>query len=290
MRLLAAAGAEWLATRWRWAGAVLFVAFAFDLCNTNLWSNPLAYAHTSFEALYGPGLDQARKVQALVTPLTRFDAPDKVIALGPLNHPLDLRLEATYGYNPLMLSSYAEFRDAAARNPKLRDSLSVSRILDMATGDLKENRSLLPRAYFPKELASVPDKVGARRALETLDPPRQAVLTGPLPAMTQDPRATATVQAKGEQAYEVSYKSATPGVIRLGIPYFPGWAATVDGVACRLLEADYAMTAVVVPAGEKELKLSFHSTYLGLGAALSGLGIAALAGLATMAWKQRELI
>jgi len=57
-----------------------------------------------------------------------------------------------------------------------------------------------------------------------------------------------------------------------------------------LLEADYAMTAVVVPAGERELKLSFHSTYLGVGAALSGLGIAALAALATMAWKQRELI
>ena len=289
LALLAAAGAEWLSARWRWAGAVLFVVFAFDLCNTNLWSNPLAYAHTSFESLYGAGLDQARKVQALVTPLTRFDAPDKVIALGPLNHPLDLRLEATYGYNPLMLSSYAEFRDAAARNPKLRDSLSVSRILDMSTGDLKENRSLLPRAYFPKELASVPGKAAARLALEILDPPRQAVLTGPLPALTQDPRATATVQAKGEQTYEVSYKSATPGVIRLGIPYFPGWRATVDDVACRLLQADYAMTAVVVPAGEKQLKLSFHSTYLGLGAGLSGLGIAALAGLATMAWKQREL-
>jgi hypothetical protein len=288
LAMLAAAGVDWLESRWRWAGAIAVAVLAIDLCNANLWANPLAYAHRSFDSLYGMRLEMARsRVVPAVPTLTRFDAPDKLAALGPLNHPLDLRLETTYGYNPLVLSNYLEFREAFARNPKLRDSLAVSRVLDMASGDLRDNPSRLPRAYFPKDLLVVSNEVESRRALETLDPPRQAVLFGPLGPVKQDPVATVTIQAAGEQTYELAYKAATPSVLRLALPYFPGWEATADGARCTVLRADHAMTAIVVPAGEKRLRLRFRSTYFRTGAALSCCGILLLVGLGAAGRKRK---
>ena len=219
-------------------------------------------------------------------PLTRFDAPDQLAALGPMNHPLDPRVEATYGYNPLQLARYREFRAACAHNPKLRDSLSVSCGIDTKAGTLIEHPSSLRRAYFPTDLLMVPNEAEALKALNTLDPPRQAVLAGAR-AVQQDPGATATLNEDGELGYRVQYETGTPGLLRVSIPYFPGWQATIDGVACPVLPVDHAMTAVVVPAGDKELKLHFRSTYFATGAGLSGFGILLLAGLGAVAWRRR---
>jgi hypothetical protein len=45
------------------------------------------------------------------------------------------------------------------------------------------------------------------------------------------------------------------------------------------------MTAVVVPAGGKELVLRFQSNYFVTGAALSGAGVLLLGGLGALAWR-----
>jgi len=290
LTMLAAAGIDWLELRWRWAGVAAVAILAIDLCSTNMWTNPLAYAHASFESLYGNGLELARsRIVPIVPPLTRLDAINQVTGLGPSNHPLELRLETTYGYNPLELSSYLEFREASARNPKLRDSLSVSRIIE-AAGAIRDNPSRLPRAYFPKELLLVSNDGAARQALDALDPSRQVVLVGPLPGVPQsdirqDPAATVTIQAIGEQTYRLSYKAATPSVLRVGLPYFPGWEAMVDGNRCPLLRADHAMTAILVPAGDKQLDLRFRSTYFRMGAMLTGCGVLLLVVLGAVARK-----
>jgi hypothetical protein len=162
----------------------------------------------------------------------------------------------------------------------------VSRVLDTGTGALNENPTRLPWAYFPKELSTASSNAEELRALDTLDPPRQVILAGPLPSVQQDPEAAATMEREGEREYRIQYKSATAGVLRLSLPYFPGWEATVDGVSCPILRADYAMTAVVVPPGDKQLRLRFHSTYFAAGAALSGCGILLLAALGALGWRR----
>lgn len=288
LAILVAAGVDWASSRWRWAGSIAVAILAFDLCVNNVWTNPLAYAHESFEKLYGSRLDLARRVIVpVVPPGTRFEAPDQLGALGPMNHPLDLRMETTYGYNPLQLVHYSEFRDAFARNPKLRDSLSVSRVLDAKIGAVAENPTRLPWAYFPKDLILASNGLETRRALDTLDPPRQTVLlTKSPPVPHQDPAATATLEASTEQSYRIRYKAASAGVVRLSLPYFPGWVATVDGATCPIFRADHALTAVVVPPGEKLLTLQFHSTRFRAGTALSGLGLLLLAGLGVMGWRR----
>ena len=60
LAILAAAGVDWLESRWRWAGAIAVAALGIDLCVNNMWSNPLAYAHESFETLYGNRLELTR--------------------------------------------------------------------------------------------------------------------------------------------------------------------------------------------------------------------------------------
>ena len=113
-------------------------------------------------------------------------------------------------------------------------------------------------------------------------------MVGPLPAIRQDPGATVTLLAAGEQTYKFAYKAATPSVLRVALPYFPGWRATIDGAPCTILKADYAMTAIVVPAGDKQLELSFRSTYFRTGAALSGCGVLLLIALGTLARRQHR--
>jgi len=39
-------------------------------------------------------------------------------------------------------------------------------------------------------------------------------------------------------------------------PYFPGWAAAIDGRAAEVVSIDYALSGVLVPAGEHEVTLS----------------------------------
>lgn len=286
LAILAAAGAEWMTARWKWAATTILPVFAASLSYTNVWNNPLAYAHASFESLYGRRMELLRRIVVPAVPaLTRFDAPDQLPSLGPMNDPLDVKLETTYGYNPLKLAYYSQFQEKMAENPKLRDSLSVSRVLDTRTGALVDNPSRLPRAYFPKEPLTAATDAESIRSLSTLDPPRQSVLMESLPSIRQDQEATATLEPDGEQAYRIKYRAATESVLRVSIPFFPGWQATVDGRSCRILRADHAMTAVVVPAGGKELVLRFQSNYFAIGAALSGAGVLLLGGLGALAWR-----
>jgi uncharacterized membrane protein YfhO len=64
-------------------------------------------------------------------------------------------------------------------------------------------------------------------------------------------------------------------------PFYPGWAATLDGGPVPLLRADYAFQAVPVPAGRHALRLEYRNRWLGRGAAVSlatlGLLLGALA-------------
>ncbi len=64
----------------------------------------------------------------------------------------------------------------------------------------------------------------------------------------------------------------------LPIPNYPGWAATVDGVSVDLVTADTTLAAVVVPAGEHRVEVTFRPD--GVGSALLVFGLAAGAALA----------
>ena len=286
LSILAANGAEWLfdqQRKRRWFAAAL-VCFIFgDLFYWNGVANPGIYSRYSWDERYGNFEENTRqKVLATLPSGTRFDAPDRLTAFGPLNHPLDLHLEATYGYNPLMLTYYGEYRSAAEKNPKLLSAMNVARRLDVKLGSIVPAEKTLARAYFARSVESIPDDATSRERLTTIDPESTTILNGPeKPSI--DSRAAIVSVTSGEQELRVRYKSTSPGLVRVAIPFFPGWRASVDGVAHRVLRVDHAFVGVEAPAGEKELLLRFHSTYFGLGLALSAVALAG--GMAMLALK-----
>ena len=63
-----------------------------------------------------------------------------------------------------------------------------------------------------------------------------------------------------------------------------GWRATVDGQSADLLRANLAFRAVAVPAGDHRVEMVYRPRSVLLGAALSGVAVALLLGLA---WRER---
>jgi hypothetical protein len=282
LAMLAAAGAQWLSDRWpvRYLGAALIAILFVDVWYWNSLNNPLAYARSSFEELYGAHEEIGRQhVAATQPPLTRFDAPRNLPVMGPLDHPLDLKLESTYGYFAVELTAYDEYVRAMARNPKLRDGLNVSRILNTATGQLDANPAALPRFFFPKSVADAGTTAETLRALETLDPAAQAVIFGLHAPLRQDPGASAAVLSYGEEFYRVRYHAASPSLMVFSMAWYPGWHAVLNGRDTPLLRVDHALMGTVAPAGDGELEIRFHSDYFAAGAAISLLSTVALAAV-----------
>jgi hypothetical protein len=184
-------------------------------------------------------------------------------------HPLDMKLETTYGSLLLEPGPYQDYLDAMERNPKLLDGLNVSRFLNVATGRIDENRSVLARAYFPKAVVDVHSLAESRQALETLDPAVNCVVLSPRPYIRQDPDASALVVSFGEQWYHIHYHAVTPSLLKISAAWYPGWRADLGSQPLPIVRVDHALMGVIVPAGDNEIALSFHSNRFGAGLAIS---------------------
>jgi len=282
LSILAASGAEWLfdqQQKHRWVAAAAVCVIFVDLFYWNAVAHPGIYARSSWDERYG-NFEENTRLKVLLTqpPMTRFEAPDMLTAFGPLNHPLDLHLEATYGYNPLALTHYGEYRSAAEKNPKLIGAMNVARRLDVKLGAIVPAEKTLARAYFARSVESIPDNAASRDRLATIDPESATIVNGPEKPSIDSQAAVLSVTS-GEQELLVKYRSTNAALVRVAIPFFPGWTASVDGVDRRILRVDHAFIGVELPAGEKELVLRFHSTYFGSGLALS---VVALVGSIAM--------
>lgn len=176
------------------------------------------------------------------------------------------------------------------RNARLRDGLNVGRILSVERQRVEPNPSVLPRAYFPKTVADAGTADESRRALETLDPALGSVVLAPHAAIRQDGAAEASVTSYDEQSYRIRYRAASPSLLRLSLPWFPGWRASSAGQSYPVVRVDHALTGVIVPAGEREVEVRFHSTYFGTGLAITSLGLLFALGFAAWSpWSPRRV-
>ena len=275
LAMLAAAGFNWVERRWRlpYLGAILIAILFVDVWYWNLLENPLAYGHFTFDRAYGDGEDAIeRHVVPMVPPLTRFLGGRRAV-VGPQDFALDLRLETTGGYGALLIGDYMRYLSVLKRNPKLRDGLNVSAYLTADSAGVSSNASVLPRAYFPKSIVDVGTRAEAFRAIETLDPQLQSIALAPHSPMRQDPAATAAVLSYSEDSYRIRYRAASPSLLRLSVPYYPGWRATMDGKRLPIVHVDLALMGVVVPAGDREIQFSFRSDSFRIGVAITLAGL-----------------
>jgi hypothetical protein len=279
LALLAASGVLWLSRRfpYRWLPIALFAIFMADLWIWNMRDNGLAYARASFEEEYG-NFQQRFRFMAESTAgggLRRIWAALDSPGFGQLNGMLDSRIEVTFGYNPLELARYSAYLDAAGQNPRLLDSLAVTAKLDMTTGRFYPNPSALPRVTAPPTVVTVGSSAEAAARLRSLDPAREAVIEG-RPIVPGGPVQVRILSYTGD-IYRIAYQAAGPALIRIAVPYYPGWRAEVDGRTLPVFPVDLALSGVTVPAGSHDLLFRYESTWFRAGAlisAVSWLGVA----------------
>lgn len=282
LALLAGAGVVAIQNRWpiRWLPALILLVSCVDLFYHQSLTNPVAYARQSYEELYGAKEDLFRRaVTDGLPPLTRFDGAESLVSFGPLAHYFDQRTEVTYAYDPLALSRYAAFFDAMHSNVALRKDLNVSRWLDRKTGNIVIIADPLPRANFPKELITAGSAEDSKKHLGTLDPVRQALVPARTAVASQDGSGTAEVREFTPGHYRIHYQCATPSLLRVSNAYFPGWIAKVGSQRLSVMPVDHALMGVVVPAGQQDLVLDYHSTYFVSAAWLSLISLLACAGV-----------
>ena len=274
---LAAMGSDTLFRRFPVIGILLVGILFADLWYWNLWRNPPAFARNSFDTLYGQAEQRAGlTLAAPLLPLTRFDAPLPPRGVGPILSSLDLKFETTYGYLVLQPRFYSKYHAAAAHNRKLLDGLNVSRSVDAATRRLVDNPNFLTRAYFPRQVTDAADENGSLGALKTADPAVGSTVFGPHAPIVQDGSAVAFIASYDEQSYAIHYTAASPSLLKLCEPWYPGWTASVDGSAVPVLRVDYALMGAVVPAGEHVMEFRFHSTWFTTGMVISLLALIAV--------------
>ena len=273
LALLAGAGARAVNRKFGLglAAYILAAVFFADLAYWNSLSNPMAYARANFDEAYEAARRTLRQsVQPLLDPQTRLHASEHVFAFGSLNHPLDEKIKATYGYNPLVLTRYRRYLDAARTNPDLLRGLSVSQVVNIEHGRLEAVEGTLPLATFPLKIDNLVDSDESAMALQTLDPLTTALVEGRPAGLAADSSGEVVAISSRPGSYTIRYRAAAGGLLRLSAPYFPGWEAmTKDGTRCTVFPVDHALIGVAVPGGEHELEVAFHSRFFPAGALIS---------------------
>ena len=128
----------------------------------------------------------------------------------------------------------------------------------------------LPLAMFPAKIIGVPGPGESAAALKTLDPLTTAIVEGEPAGFAADPSGEVVSISSGRQSYTIRYKAAADGLLRLSVPYYPGWEAkAADGTAFPVFAVDHALTGVAVPRGEHEVVVSFRSRFFRTGVLIS---------------------
>ncbi|MBV9598178.1 MAG: YfhO family protein [Chloroflexi bacterium] len=274
LALLGGAGLGVVARRCgeRWSAA-LIVLVCFDTLVVNQLLNPLAYARETFFDLYGRTLQAFdAQVAAADPPVERVYGPP-LAAVAYRNHALQSRVPTTYGYNPLELASYAAYTDAAAgANPRLIGGLAAN--YELVEADrIAPLPHALPLAYVAHNVVDVADQAAARQALLGLDPATTTLVTGNAPPVGADATATVSVVQREADGVMLRYTSARPNLLRVAIPWYPGWHATLDGRELTLVTVDEAFIGIEVPPGDGELRLAYAPRLFWVGAFLSAIAL-----------------
>ena len=121
--------------------------------------------------------------------------------------------------------------------------------------------------------------VESKQQLVTLDQSRLALVPAGITVAAQDGSGVAEVRQFLPGHYSIHYKCARASLLRVGNSYFDGWIAKAGGQSLTVVPVDHALIGIVVPAGEGDVDLDYHSTYFLSGALTSLLSILACLGL-----------
>jgi hypothetical protein len=138
----------------------------------------------------------------------------------------------------------------------------------------------LPAAFWSGRYR-VSDDETFRREVGSFDPQRDLVLAPSdvalAPPTEIGDRRAATLIARRTNSTELEIDAASPGILVLLDPWFPGWAVEVDGRPAPLLRANYAFMGVPVEAGRHRVRFRYFPATLPLALGLIGIAVLATA-------------
>ena len=217
-------------------------------------------------------VDPARMVELLATTVKRGVATPSYASTQWLRPGVTLTPEGDARLSPLldMLGvRYVIFRNAP--EPGTRP------VFQGTDYWVLQNPSVLPRAFVPTQVESVPDP---RTRLEKLSAPefdarKIAYVESPTvpPAGT---RGSSEMIVETSTRLVLSWQMETPGLLVVADAWDPGWRAYLDGAPVPVLRVNHALRGVVLPAGTGTLEFRFEPTSFARGTALCAAAAAVL--------------
>ena len=161
-----------------------------------------------------------------------------------------------------------------------------------ATGvKVYENPQAYPRAWVVHEaVASGGGDDEIQRAFHdpALDPRRRTFIPGEAPRLeTCEAPDEVRLLERGLNYTVIEANLGCRGMVVASENYFPGWRASVDGVAARIYPAFSALRGVVVERGRHRVEVRYRPVSLYLGVLLTAMGFAGAALLSY--WEQQRM-
>ncbi len=146
-----------------------------------------------------------------------------------------------------------------------------------------DNRNVMDRFFFVQQVRTVDSLADAAAVVQSPDfrPAEETVVEAPGEAFDVGAEAAARVRvvSYGATAIRLETESSQNQFLVAADSYYPGWEASVDGIAARIYPTDVAFRGVRVPAGKHTIEFRFVPRTLYWSMAISA---AALAGLAIL--------
>jgi hypothetical protein len=146
-----------------------------------------------------------------------------------------------------------------------------------------ENKTVLPQVFaVPQtgiEVIKGADAQFARLTTPEFKPEQSVILSSPAVAAgvgdnSEEFRSHVATEERNLNGISFEARVNRPAVLVISQPFYPGWHATVDGNETSVLDADLALTAVLIPSGTHHVRLTFYSPSFRVGALLSVLALA----------------
>lgn len=228
------------------------------------------------------------------------------------NKGLAFDLESVFAYDPLELERYNRFTTAvpdprataydllnarylvSSNEMEFPDSeeADVPRLVGQRDGVwVYERPTALPAAWLVHQVEVHDEEV----ILDRLNAPgfdaTSVVLleSGPPCDLTEPVRADEVqLYRRGNNRVEVVVSTEAAGVLVLSEVFYPGWRAKLDGEPVPLLQANYVLQGICVPAGQHNVTLSFVPASLRAGAGITLVSLLLVGWAGFTLWRARR--
>jgi hypothetical protein len=155
-----------------------------------------------------------------------------------------------------------------------------------------------PFAWIVRQALKVPDDQVLPALMDPRFDPRRVVLVPP-----NAPIGETTLEALPEPVslgveslekrpglyrFRLATPLAEPGVLFVSEPWYPAWTATVDGLAAPVTRAQFALMALPLPAGAREVALEFRSVRYRLGRLITAASVIFALAVGLQGWWVRR--